>query len=338
MSKWLEFMPRALLAIPVALVFGIAPQAIAATGYGLGRPATPTEIAGWDIDVRPDGEGLPPGHGSVAEGEKIYGEKCASCHGDFGDNPQYAQLAGGVGSLAGSSPVWTVGSALNNATTLFDYINRAMPFPNPKSLTPDEVYALSAYILNLSNIVPADAVLDQKSLPQVKMPNRDGFILFPGLMTAHGKSDIHAVACMHDCVKQVKVVSELPAGFTEKFFGDISQEFRGLNTMNQTGEPHWVRVALEGSAAEPPSGYTLAQKNGCTACHATDHKIVGPAYRDVAAKYQGDAQALEKLKAKVRKGGAGVWGEVPMPPQTQVSDGDLDAILKWVLSGGATTP
>jgi cytochrome c551/c552 len=313
----------------------LAPCVWAAADYGLGRPATATEIAGWDIDVRPDGEGLPPGHGSVAEGEKIYAQKCASCHGDFGDNPQYAQLAGGVGSLTSSAPVWTVGSALNYATTLFDYINRAMPFPNPKSLTPDEVYALCAYILNLSNIVPSDAVLDQKTLPQVKMPNRDGFTTKHGLGSVKARSDIRVAACMRDCAKQVKIVSELPAGFTEKFFGDISQEFRGLNTMNQTGEPQWVRVALNESANAPPSAYALAQKNGCTACHALDHKIVGPAFRDVAAKYKGDVRALQKLEAKVRNGGAGVWGVVPMPPQTQVSQGDLQAILKWVLDGTA---
>ena len=105
--------------------------------YGFGQPATAQEIAGWDIDVRPDGKGLPKGRGSVAEGQAIYDEKCASCHGTFGESNSYLQLAGGVGSLATDQPTRTTGSKLNYATTLWDYINRATPFNAPQTLTPD---------------------------------------------------------------------------------------------------------------------------------------------------------------------------------------------------------
>src|SRR5690242_926116 len=143
--------------------------------YGFGKPASAEEIAGWDIDVRPDGTGLPAGRGTVAQGQEIYDAKCASCHGTFGESTDYLPLAGGVGTLASSQPMRTTGSKLNYATTLFDYIRRAMPFTNPKSLTDDEVYALTAYVLNLNDIVPAGTTLDRASLVALKMPNRDGF-------------------------------------------------------------------------------------------------------------------------------------------------------------------
>ena len=165
----------------MALALAALPMIVSAAPlhYGFGKPAAPQEIAGWDIDVRPDGQGLPKGRGSVAEGQVIYDDKCASCHGTFGESNSYLQIAGGVGSLASDQPIRTTGSKLNYATTLFDYIRRAMPFPESQSLSSDEVYAVSAYILNLNGIVGANDVLDAQSLPAVKMPNRDGFIPFP---------------------------------------------------------------------------------------------------------------------------------------------------------------
>lgn len=128
--------------------------------------------------MRADGAGLPPGSGSVAQGGQVYAAQCAACHGATGKNPVIGaiRLTGGQGTLATPSPVRTVGSYWPYATTLFDYIRRAMPFPAPQSLTPSEVYAVSAYILNLNGIVPSDAVLDAGTLPAVRMPNRDGFI------------------------------------------------------------------------------------------------------------------------------------------------------------------
>jgi cytochrome c len=144
--------------------------------YGFGRPATPEEIAGWDIDAGPDGAGLPPGSGSVKQGEELFARLGAKCHGAKGEGTDQAPaLVGGIGSLASDHPVKTVGSYWPYATTLFDYIRRAMPADNPQSLTPDEVYALCAYILHLNGIVPDDAVMDATSLPQVVMPNHAGF-------------------------------------------------------------------------------------------------------------------------------------------------------------------
>jgi len=143
--------------------------------YGLGRPASAQEIAGWDIDVRGDGAGLPPGRGDVQTGREIYAQQCAACHGDAGQGGPMDRLVGGAGTLATDKPVKTVGSFWPYATTLFDFIRRAMPYTAPQSLSPDQVYAVVAYVLYLNGIVPRDAVLDARTLPMVKMPNRNGF-------------------------------------------------------------------------------------------------------------------------------------------------------------------
>jgi S-disulfanyl-L-cysteine oxidoreductase SoxD len=142
----------------------------------LGRPLSPEEISKLDLTVAPDGNGLPPGSGSVSAGAKVYAEKCQSCHGAKGQGGPQDQLTGGVGTIASAKPVKTPVSYWPSATTIFDYVRRAMPLQSPESLSNDEVYAVTAYILSIDKIVPEDAVLDAKSLPQVKMPNRDGFV------------------------------------------------------------------------------------------------------------------------------------------------------------------
>jgi hypothetical protein len=148
-----------------------------------GQPIAPADIATWDISIGPDGVGLPPGRGTAIEGEAIYVAKCQVCHGEKGTRPDVAlagTLVGGMGTLAPDKiPIKTVGSFWPYATTLFDYVRRAMPFQESKSLTADEVYAISAYILNLNGIVGSNEVLDAQSLPKVRMLNRDGFIPFP---------------------------------------------------------------------------------------------------------------------------------------------------------------
>jgi S-disulfanyl-L-cysteine oxidoreductase SoxD len=146
----------------------------------LGQPVTPADLAAWDISIGPDGVGLPPGRGTVAQGEAIYTAKCQACHGEKGSGKPNDALVGGIGTLgSGQTPVRTVGSYWPYATTLFDYVRRAMPFQESKTLTPDELYAVSAYILNLNGIIAPDEVMDARSLQRVKMPNRDGFVVFP---------------------------------------------------------------------------------------------------------------------------------------------------------------
>jgi len=147
-----------------------------AQGPNLGRPLTPEEIQKVDITVSTDGRGLPLGSGSVSAGAAVYAKNCQVCHGALGAGKPQDQLTGGLGTLATNKPVKTAASYWPTATTLFDYIRRAMPITAPQSLTNDEVYAVTAYLLSIDGIVPTDATLDAKSLPRVKMPNRDGFV------------------------------------------------------------------------------------------------------------------------------------------------------------------
>ncbi|SDR16827.1 cytochrome c [Rhizobiales bacterium GAS113] len=173
--------------------------------YGYGRTPTPAEIAGWDIDARGgDGVGLPPGKGNVTQGAEVFAEQCAACHGTFGEGEgRFPKLAGGEGTLTAERPEPTVGSYWPYAPTLFDYINRAMPMPAPHSLTSDQVYALTAYVLNLNNLVEGDFVADRDSVPKVKMPNRDHFVW------KDPRPDTRSEACMQNCVdpKDVKIIS-----------------------------------------------------------------------------------------------------------------------------------
>ena len=145
--------------------------------FGFGHPATPQELGSEDIDVRADGAGLPPGQGSVEQGAALFASTCAACHGERGEHPVIPalRLVGGRGTLATPGAVQTVGSYWPYATTLFDYIRRAMPFHAPQSLTADQVYAVTAYLLQLNGIVPNGTVLDAATLPKVQMPNRNGF-------------------------------------------------------------------------------------------------------------------------------------------------------------------
>jgi len=166
----------------VALLASIALAACAAQPVSnsqppaLGAPASPDEIARYDISIPPSGAGLPKGSGTAREGAKVYEQRCLACHGAKGAGKPADALAGGQGTLASRTPLRTVGSYWPYATTLFDYVRRAMPLPAPLSLSDDEVYAVSAYVLYLNGIVGEDVAMNAETLPQVKMPNRDGFV------------------------------------------------------------------------------------------------------------------------------------------------------------------
>jgi mono/diheme cytochrome c family protein len=163
---------------------GLVGAAAAAEGPNLGQAVSSQELAAWDISVGPDGAGLPPGRGTAKQGALVYEAKCVACHGEKGAGQPNDRLVGGIGSLAGDqTPVRTVGSFWPYATTLFDYVRRAMPWPQPRSLTDDEVYAVSAYILHLNGIIGETDVIDARTLPKVKMPNRDNFFtVYPGAL------------------------------------------------------------------------------------------------------------------------------------------------------------
>lgn len=156
-----------------------------ATGYGLGRSATEAEVRAWNIDVSPNGEGLPSGQGTVKQGAQVYAAKCAKCHGLTGTEGPYDVLVGGRDTLKTTKPLKTVGSYWPYAATLYDYINRAMPFDAPQSLTSDEMYGVIAWLLYQNGIIEAETVLDAQRLKSVEMPNRLGFIRDPRPDVSH---------------------------------------------------------------------------------------------------------------------------------------------------------
>ena len=174
--------------------------------FNLGKIATKTEIAGWDIDVRPDGMGAPIGSGNVTDGEKVYAEQCASCHGDFGEGlDRWPELVGGEDSLDTHDPVKTTGSYWPYASTMYDYIYRAMPFGVAQSLTHDETYRVVAYLLYMNEIIEEDFVLNDKNIGNITMPNVEGFLLpdpRPDIANLNGKP------CMKNCVSPTKIIGK----------------------------------------------------------------------------------------------------------------------------------
>jgi cytochrome c len=175
-----------------AAVLACATPGQAQLPYGIGQPATPAEIAGWNIDIDREGRNLPPGSGTVGHGHEVFDQKCAACHGAEGEGGLGDRLAGGQRTLATAKPVRTVGSYWPYAPTLFDYIRRAMPQNAPQSLSDDDVYAVSAYVLNLNGLLTADATLDARTLSAIKMPNR-------GMFTGDARPDVKNPACVADC-------------------------------------------------------------------------------------------------------------------------------------------
>jgi len=335
-------------------------HAQAARYPGIGRSATPAEVTAWDIDVRPDFKGLPKGSGSVAQGQDVWEARCASCHGVFGEsNEVFNPLVGGtteedvrtgrVASLQRKDyPGRTTLMKVSQISSLWDYINRAMPWNQPKSLKPDEVYAVTAYMLNLGRIVPDDFVLSDQTMAeaQKRLPNRNGMTtahaMWPGdEFQRNAKPDVRATACMRDCPVDAKVTSSLPA-FARNAHGNLADQNRlvgpqrGVDTVRAEGQPAPMPAAASAKAA-PAAAATarapmeLLQKNNCTACHAADRKVVGPSWSDVAAKHAGKG---EYLAGKIRSGGSGVWGQVPMPPQT-LTPQEASRIAEWLAAGAA---
>jgi cytochrome c551/c552 len=325
---------------------------------GVGRNATPKEVAAWDIDVRPDFKGLPKGSGSVAQGQDIWEAKCASCHGVFGEsNEVFSPVIGGttaediktghVANLRGNNyPGRTTVMKVATVSTLWDFINRAMPWNNPKTLKPDEVYAVLAFYLNMANIVPENFVLSDQNIAEVqkRMPNRNGMTLNHGMwpdnatMKTAGKPDTANKACMKDCVPEPKLASMLP-DFARNAHGNLAEQVRmvgqarGADTTKpeSKGAPAAVAPvvpkATQGGAGK--QAIALLNKYTCTACHGIDSKIVGPAYTEVAKKHAGNA---DYLLTKIKAGGVGVWGQIPMPAQT-IPDADAKIIAQWLAQG-----
>ena len=382
--------PKALTALLLACA-AASVLADGKTGFpGIGRAATPQEVAAWDIDVRPDFKGLPAGSGSVAKGQEVWEGKCASCHGFFGEsNETFSALVGGTtaediktGRVAALKrtdfPGRTTLMKVSHLSTLWDYINRAMPWTQPKSLSVEEVYAATAYLLHLGGVVPADFTLSDQNMTAVqqRLPNRNGktsaHAMWPGKeLGGSAKPDVMATACMKGCPVETKVASILP-DFARNAHGNLAEQNRpvgaqrGADTSKpesarSTGGGASVAAAAAAAPAQPvqarleakpeakPAGkegakearvesgvdgkapQALAQKNSCTACHAIDRKVLGPSWTEIARKHQGKA---DYLAAKIKSGGSGVWGAMPMPPQS-LSEADARLVAAWLAAGAA---
>lgn len=360
----------------IAAAIALAAPALAAfaqdTLPGLGRSATEKEIAAWDIDVRPDFKGLPKGSGTVAKGMEVWEGKCASCHGTFGESNQvFTPIVGGttkddvktghVAALASNrQPQRTTLMKVATVSTLWDYINRAMPWTAPKSLSTEEVYAVTAYILNMAEVLPDDFTLSDKNIADVQkmMPNRNGMTDKHGMWDVKGKPDVKSVACMKDCPVDAEPHSTLPVE-ARNGHGNLKDQNRTFGPVRgaDTSKPAPVgplaaakmaaSVAIStptkvlaaapapaGASAAPQAadGLSLAKQYACVSCHGVTSKVVGPGFNEIASKYKGDAGAAGSLAGKVRNGTSGTWGAVPMPAQSQVKDEDLKTMVNWILS------
>ena len=243
----------------------------AAEKYGFGTTATEAEIQGWDIDIRPDGMGLPPGEGSVTDGEELYEQLCATCHGLFGEGEgRWPVLAGGEDTLTEDRPVKTVGSYWPYASTLYDYIRRAMPFTAPRSLSDEQTYQLAAYVLYLNEVVEEDFVANQDTLAKVEMPNRDGFFVDP-------RPDVKNERCMDKCADPAKlnIVGTLqgitPVGhFVEGADAPAaSHHAQELKERKLQGEDVAEDSAHAVSLSETAIAGRKTYDNACQACHAS---------------------------------------------------------------------
>lgn len=347
-----------------AALVGMAGLAMAQSDKypGLGRGATLKEVAKWDIDVRPDFKGLPAGSGSVAKGQDVWEGKCAHCHGIFGEsNEVFSPLVGGTtaediktGRVANLSrtdyPGRTTLMKVATVSTLWDYINRAMPWTNPKTLSTEEVYAVTAFLLNLGNIVPDNYVLSDKNIAEVqaRMPNRNGMTtqhaMWPGKEFGGTlKPDTANTICMKDCAPEPKLASLLP-DFARNAHGNLAEQNRivgpqrGADTSKPEGKADApvsaAPVAAPATAAagnDSKAVIALLNKHSCTACHGVDKKVVGPGFNDIAKKHAGK---VDYLAEKIKKGGAGVWGPIPMPPQS-LPDSDAQRIAEWISKGAS---
>lgn len=334
------FKPLSTAALTAAVALCALSSAFAQGSFGLGREATPEEIAGWDIDVRPDGQGLPEGSGTALDGETVFIERCAMCHGEFGEAVgRFPVLMGGEDSLASHDPVKTVGSYWPYATTLWDYIYRAMPFGEAQSLSADETYALTAYVLSLSGVVEDDQVLDKDSLAQVDMPNRAGFV-------ADVRPDTPSVEpCMKNCKASVEII-------THARILDVTPD----------GEPGSNGTAVAAATPEPEepvldpalvgAGEKIFKK--CKACHQVGENAkhrVGPHLNNLFGRVAGATEGFKYSKAMATKGTDGLsWDDETLAaflaapksyvPKTKMAfaglkkEGDRDAIIAYLRSFG----
>ncbi|HQS56755.1 MAG: cytochrome C [Gallionellales bacterium 35-53-114] len=355
----------------LALSFAAAAESLP----GIGRTATPKEIAAWDIDVRGDFKGIPKGAGSVSLGNQVWDDKCASCHGTFGESMEvFGPIVGGttkedmktgrvLSMQDGSEPKRSTLMKVNTLSTIWDYINRAMPWNAPKTLTVEEVYAVTAYILHMGDILPANYVLSDKNIAEVQklMPNRNGMTTDHGMWSVKGKGDVKNVACMKDCIKKIEITSVLP-DYACDAHGDIAEQNRhfgatrgadkllACNPDPSVAELNRIYNTPYKASASKTAGivaitkpvtvapkvvettaFDLLKQYKCTACHGVSNKIVGPGFKEIAVRYKGDAGAEARLSNVVKNGGGGVWGG-SMPAHGNLKDEHIKSMIQWILT------
>lgn len=349
MFNWASRGRADVAAVAVLTVLSAPMPAPAQERYpGIGRTATASELRAWDIDVRPDFKGLPPGRGTVAQGQVLWEARCAGCHGTFGESGEFFMpLVGGstardaasgrVARLADPSfPARTAMMKLATVSTLWDYIHRAMPWTAPKSLTHDEVYAATAYLLYLGEVLPADFELSQANIAQVqqRLPNRLGMTtahaLWPGReFGGAAEPDVQGNSCMTNCGAAPTIASSLP-DYARPAHGNLAQQQRSVGA--QRGAVT-VAVAAPDAAAVGAAGVKpLLDRHACLACHRTSGPLVGPGWRDVAARHAGRGDATAYLAGKIRQGGQGAWGTASMPAQG-LSEVEAMAVAAWLAAG-----
>ena len=289
--------------------------------YNLGRMALPEEVAAWNVDVRPDGTGLPEGSGDVWTGEEVFIEKCAVCHGDFAEGVgNWPSLAGGDGTLADKDPVKTVGSYWPYLSTVWDYVHRSMPFGSAQTLTADETYAITAYILYSNYLVEDDFVLSKDNFLEVEMPNADGFIV-----DNREEAEAHfwnPDVCMSDCKDEVEItmqaaVLDVTPEEEEEAAAEPAAteevEMAAASDAATTDEP-----AAEESAALDPDLVKAGEKvfRQCQACHQVGDGAknrVGPHLNDVMGRTMGGIDDFRYSKTMASMGEEGmVWNEETM--------------------------
>lgn len=290
---------------PEALAILILAATPALAGpYGLGRPALPEEIAAWDRDIHPDGTGLPVGSGSVEDGEAIFAEKCAACHGDFAEGiDNWPKLAGGMDTLADKDPTKTVGSYWPHLSTAIDYINRSMPFGDAQSLTADEVYAVTAYILYSNYLVEDDFTLSNETFAEVTLPNAEGFIIDDRAETeyAHWSGE----PCMENCKESVEITMRaMVLDVTPDQDGGIEEETE-------------IGTAEEADAVDPEliaAGEKVFKK--CKACHQVGDGAKnrsGPVLNGIVGRAAAGVEGFRYSNALKAKGEEGlVWDEASL--------------------------
>ncbi len=336
----------------------------AATGPnfpGIGRTATPREVAAWDTEVRADLKGLPRGVGTVSKGQDIWEAQCASCHGVFGEsNEIFTPIVGGttaddirsghVARLTDTGyPQRTTLMKLSTVSSLWDYIHRAMPWNAPRTLSVNDTYAVTAYILNLGNIVPDDFELSDRTMASVqqRLTNRNGMTtdhaMWPGAtLGGRGRSpDVRPTACMSNCAPEPRVASLIP-DHARGAHGNLAKQNRavgaqvGADTSRPMGSPR-VAAAAETPAATTAtavvSDFALAQRSQCLTCHGIENRVVGPSFREVIAKHASRPDVLDYYRARIRQGGVGIWGAIAMPAQPDLSDAEATALARWLVQG-----